>query len=162
MISNNPYWIINTWYLKAPLRSCCTSRNFLSWQENWLISIKITKLNWYRQHFFSYIVWFFFASLPFRQEQGLRRTRKLRQFTNLKKNLRICKLAKASNKKNWSIQLVCPAGLSCWFVHLVCSAGLFRWSVQLVCPDGSSSWSVQLVRPAGLTSRPSYTMHLAC
>ena len=47
------------------------------------------------------------------KKQGLRRTRKLRQCTNWKANLRICKLAKASNKKNWSVQLVRPAGLTC-------------------------------------------------
>ena len=59
-----------------------------------------------------------------RYKQGLRRTRKLRQCTNWKVNLRICRLAKASSKKNWSVQLVCPAGPSNWSVQLVCPA---RW-----------------------------------
>ena len=62
------------------------------------------------------------------QIKGLRWTQKVRQCTNWKENLRICELAKASNRKNWSIQLVR-------------SAGLFKWSVQLVCPAGPSSWS---------------------
>ena len=39
-------------------------------------------------------------------KQGLHRTRKLRQFSNCKVNLRICELAKTSNKENWSIQQV--------------------------------------------------------
>ena len=54
---------------------------------------------------------------------------------------------KASNKKNWSVQLDRPAGPS-------------SWSVQLVHPAGPSSWSIQLVRPALPTSRPIYTLHL--
>ena len=45
-----------------------------------------------------------------------------------------------ASKKNWSVQLDCPAGLS-------------SWSVQLVRPAGPSSWSVQLVHPAGLSSK---------
>ena len=49
-------------------------------------------------------------------KQGLRRTRKLRQCTNWKVSLLICKLTKASNKENWSAQLVCPAGRSSWSV----------------------------------------------
>ena len=36
-------------------------------------------------------------------EQGLRRTRKLRQCTNWKVNLQICELAKASKIENWSV-----------------------------------------------------------
>ena len=68
------------------------------------------------------------------EKQGLCRTRKLRQCTNLKENLRICELAKASNRNNWSVQLVCLAGP-------------FSWPVQQVCP-------------VGLTSRPIYTLHL--
>ena len=60
---------------------------------------------------------------------------------------RICKLAKASNMKNWSLQLVRPAGPS-------------SWSIQLVHPAGPSSWSIQLVRPAGPTSRQIYILHL--
>ena len=67
-------------------------------------------------------------------KQGLRRTRKLRQCTNWKVNLRICELAKASSKENWSVQLIHPAGPS-------------SWSVQLVRPAGPSSRSVQQVRP---------------
>ena len=72
------------------------------------------------------------------KKQRLRRTRKLWQYTNWKVNLRMCELAKASRKENWSVQLVCPAGPS-------------SWSVQLVHLAGLSSWSVQLVRPAGLS-----------
>ena len=53
------------------------------------------------------LYWYIFDYI----KQGLRRTRKLRQCTNWKENLRICELAKASNKKNWSVQLVHPAGL---------------------------------------------------
>ena len=87
------------------------------------------------------------------KKQGLRRTRKLRQCTNWKDNLRICELAKASNKKNWSVQLVRPAGSSSWSVQMVCPAGLSSWSVQLVCPAGPSSWSIQLVCPTGLPSK---------
>ena len=49
-------------------------------------------------------------------EQGLRRTRKLRQCTNWKVNLQICKLAKASSKENWCVQLVRPADPSSWSV----------------------------------------------
>ena len=82
-----------------------------------------------------------------------------------KVNLWICEMAKASNKENWSVQLVrpaCPsswfvqlvrpAGPSSWFVQLVLPAGLSSWSVQLVCPAGMSSWYIQLVRPAGTSS----------
>ena len=58
-------------------------------------------------------------------KQGLCQTQKLRQCTNWKGNFRICELAKASNKNNWSVQLVRPADPSSWSVHLVRSAGLF-------------------------------------
>ena len=61
-------------------------------------------------------------------QQGLHRTRKLQQCTNLKGNLWICELAKASNKNNWSVQQVCKAGPSSGSVKLVRSAGLFSWS----------------------------------
>ena len=66
---------------------------------------------------------------------------------NVQTERSIFEYAKASNKENWSVQLV----------H---SAGPFSWSVQLVRPAGLSSWSVQLVRPAGPTCRPIYTLHL--
>ena len=46
---------------------------------------------------------------PIENKQGFRRT-------NWKVNLRICELAKASNKENWSVQLICPAGPSSWSV----------------------------------------------
>ena len=39
-------------------------------------------------------------------------TRKLRQCTNWKVNLWICELTRASNKENWSIQLIRPTSLS--------------------------------------------------
>ena len=112
---------------------------------------------------------YFFISIHFFYEdtkQGLRRTRKLRQCTNWKNNLPICELAKASNKKNWSVQLVCPAGSSSWYVQLVCPAGPYSWSVQLVCPAGLSSWFIQLAKLADpfthcILHIPSYTMHLA-
>ena len=45
----------------------------------------------------------------------------------------ICKLAKASSKENWSIQLVRPSGLSSWSVQLVSPSGPSNWYVQLVC-----------------------------
>ena len=79
-------------------------------------------------------------------KQGLRRTRNLRQCTNWKENLRICELAQASNKKNWSVHLVCQDGPSRWSVSLVRLAGPSCWSVSLVRSAGPSSWSVQLVR----------------
>ena len=85
-------------------------------------------------------------------KQGLRRTWKLRQCTNWKENLRICELAKASNKENWSVQLIRPADPSSWFVQLIRPADPSSWSVQLICPVGLSSWSVQLVHPAGTSS----------
>ena len=47
-----------------------------------------------------------------RKKQGLRWTRQLRKCTNWKVNIQICKLAKASNKENWSVQLVSTSGLS--------------------------------------------------
>ena len=53
--------------------------------------------------------------------------------SNVQIERKICKLAKASNKKTQSVQLVCKAG--------------------------RSSWSVQLVHPAGLSGRPIYTLH---
>ena len=39
-------------------------------------------------------------------KQGLRRTWKLLRCTNWMVNLWICKVARASNKENWSIQLI--------------------------------------------------------
>ena len=65
------------------------------------------------------------------KKQGLRWTRKLQICTNWNINLRICELAKASNKKNWPVQLVYPAGLSSWPVKLANPAGPSSWSVQL-------------------------------
>ena len=46
-----------------------------------------------------------------------------------------------SNKENWSVQLIRPAGPFSWSIQLVRPAGLFSWSVQLVCLGGLSSWS---------------------
>ena len=73
------------------------------------------------------------------RKQSLCRTQKLQRCTNWKVNLRICKWAKASNKKNWTVQLVCPPGTS-------------SCSVQLVLPASPSNWSFRLVHPAGLSS----------
>ena len=75
-------------------------------------------------------------------KQGLRRTRKLWQCTNWKVNLRIWKLAKASNRENWSVQLVRPAGSSSWYVQLVRPAGPSSWSVQLIRWAYPCSWSI--------------------
>ena len=52
------------------------------------------------------------GTFALKMKQGLRWTWKLQQCTNWNVNLQIWKLAKASNIKNWSIQLVLPAGLS--------------------------------------------------
>ena len=113
-------------------------------------------------HIFHFCFWI----LKVKVKQGLRRTRKLRQCTNWKENLRICELAKASNKKNWSVQLVRPAGSSSWYVQLVRPAGPSSGSVQLVHPAGPSSWFVQLVQLADpfthcILHIPSYAIHLA-
>ena len=108
------------------------------------------------------------------RKQGLRRTQKLRQCTNWKENLRVCKLAKASNKKkwsvqlvhlaglsSWSVQLVLPASSSSWFIQLVRPAGLSSWSAKLVCPAGPSSLSIQLVHPTGQSSLSVQLIHPA-
>ena len=86
----------------------------------------------------NYPIWnCFWKSYTFRltiinTKQGLRWTWKLWQCTNWKVNLRICKLAKASNKENWSVQLIPPAGVSSW------SARQTRCTDQL---DGPAGWT---------------------
>ena len=85
--------------------------------------------------------WPHLSSLAINQTRPLS-DKEARQFTNWKVNLLICKLSKASNKENWSVQLIRPPALSSWSVQLVRPAGLSSWFVQLARPAGSSSWSL--------------------
>ena len=67
-----------------------------------------------------------------KEKQGLRRTQMLRHCTNWKENLPIYKLANASNKKDWSVQLV---QLANQFTHCIFKAVPLptqRWKKYLI------------------------------
>ena len=115
-------------------------KNFFStWLYTFTAELEILLLHACKQFFIHWNKSICFSLLfslslreAFKRKQGLRQTRKLRQYTNWNINIQICKLAEASNIKNWSVQLVHPADMSSWSVQLVCSAGLSSWSIQLV------------------------------
>ena len=107
------FWVVK-YVVGCPLFYLKNRMKFLYKCQSQCLSLKGTVRK--KKYFLFLIALLDFS--PIKTEQGLRRTRKLRQCTNWKENLRICELAKASNKKNWSFQLVCPAGPSSWSVQL--------------------------------------------
>ena len=93
-------------------------------------------------------------------KNGLRWTRKLRQYKNWKVNLQICKMVKASNREKWSVRLVCLADTLSWSILLIHLADFSSWlyAYYTTCIITGKAHMLQSANHK-VTSNPPYIIH---